>query len=150
MARFRRKKRRKEKKNITEQTPHASLAAMAPVIQQKRIFESIHDKVLISQKSIEYRPSDKLVIVIRSMLAGNQTISDVNWTLRLDKPLMKAFGYTQCPDQSTLQKTFLAATEENVSQLRCVASSVFAQYNLFCRQFHSPSAPEFLTIDFDF
>ncbi len=98
MARFRRKRGKKAKGKMTGESPNASLAAMAPIISAKGIFSAIHQQVVVPQKSIDYRPSDKLVLVILSMLSGNQTISDVNWTLRVDKPLLMAFGYTKCPD----------------------------------------------------
>ena len=149
MARFRRKKRGKQSDKMTGSTPHASLAAMAPVIEQKGIFSAIHQQVVIPQKTIDYRPTDKLVLIILSMLSGCETVSSVNWTLRVDKPLLLAFGYTSCPDQSTLQDTLDAAMEENVEQLSGVAASLFAQHNLFAKQFSSPSEPKLLTIDFD-
>ncbi len=133
---------------MTGESPNASLAAMAPIIEAKGIFSAIHQQVVVPQKSIDYRPSDKLVLVILSMLSGNQTISDVNWTLRVDKPLLMAFGYTKCPDQSVLQDTLNAAIEENVEQLRGVASSLFAQHNIFQRQFMGCSEPKQLTLDF--
>jgi len=149
MARFRRKRAKKAKEKMTGESPNASLAAMAPIIEAKGIFSAIHQQVVVPQKSIDYRPSDNLVLVILSMLSGNQTISDVNWTLRVDKPLLMAFGYTKCPDQSVLQDTLNAAIEENVEQLRGVASSLFAQHNIFQRQFMGCSEPKQLTLDFD-
>jgi len=149
MARFRRKKRQKAGAKITGDSPHASLAGMAPIIEEKGIFCEIHKQVVIGQKLIDYRPSDKLVMVILSMLSGNQTISEVNWTLRVDKGLLLAFGYTDCPDQSVLQDTLNAATAENVEQLRSVATSLFGQHNLLSRQFHLPKTTDFVTIDFD-
>ena len=63
MARFRRKKRGKQSDKMTGSTPHASLAAMAPVIEQKGIFSAIHQQVVIPQKTIDYRPTDKLVLI---------------------------------------------------------------------------------------
>jgi hypothetical protein len=105
--------------------------------------------VKIPQKTIDYRPTDKLVLIILSMLAGCETISSINWKLRVDKPLLLAFGYSCCPDQSTLQDTLDAATEQNVEQLSDVAKSLFAQHNLFGKQFHCPSESQLLTIDFD-
>jgi hypothetical protein len=149
MARFRRKKRRRQSNKMRGETPHASLAAMAPVIEQKGIFDLIHQQVVIPQKTINYRPTDKLVLVILSMLAGNQTISDINWTLRVDRPLLWAFGYASCPDQSTLQDTLNAATEANVEQLGDVAAGLFAQHNLFAKPFASKRESQSLTIDFD-
>jgi hypothetical protein len=66
---------------------------MAPIIEQKGIFQSIDDGVIIPQKTVDYTPSDKLVLVILSQLCGHQTLSEVNWTLRVDEPLLLAFGY---------------------------------------------------------
>ncbi len=106
-------------------------------------------QVLIPQKTIDYRPTDKLVLIILSMLGGCETISSVNWTLRVDNPLLLAFGYSCCPDQSTLQDTLNAATAENVEQLSGVAASLFARHNLFAKQFASPSESKWLTIDLD-
>ncbi len=63
MGKLRRKKRRQRTKKRTGETPHASLAAMAPIIEQKGIFESIHDRVVIPQKTIDYSPTDKLVLL---------------------------------------------------------------------------------------
>ena len=149
MARFRRRKRRKQSDKIIGDSPNASLAAMAPLIEQKGIFDLIHRQVVIEQKTIDYRPTDKLVLIILSMLAGCQTISDINWRLRVDKALLLAFGYSCCPDQSVIQDTLNAAMEENVEQLGSVAASLFAQHNLFSRQFALPSESKLLTIDFD-
>ena len=149
MARFRRKKRQKAGDKLISESPHASLAAMAPIIEAKGIFCEIHNQVLIEQKTLDYRASDKLVMVILSMLSGNQTISEVNWSLRVDKGLLMAFGYPACADQSVLQDTLNAATAENVDQLRRVAASLFGQHNLLSREFHLPNSTEMVTIDFD-
>jgi hypothetical protein len=162
MARFRRKRRRKQSAKIRGDSPNASLAAMAPIIECKGIFSEIHQGVTIPQKTVTYRPTDKrgaallrqgdrplLVLITLSLLAGNETISEVNWKLRVDKPLLMAFGYSQCPDQSTLQDTLDAATDESVKQLKAVATSLFAAHNLLQRQFQHGLEPEQITIDFD-
>ena len=149
MALLRRKKRAKESRKIEADSPNASLAAMAPLIESKGIFAPIHQGVTIPQKTVTYRPTDKLVLIILSLLAGNETISEVNWKLRVDKPLLLAFGYSQCPDQSTLQETLDAATDESVEQLKAVATSLFAAHNLMQRQFQRAAEPQPVTIDFD-
>ncbi len=84
MARFRGKRAKKAKKKMTGESPNASLAAMAPIISAKGIFSAIHQQVVVPQKSIDYQPSDKLVLVILSMLSGNQTISDVKGKLKIE------------------------------------------------------------------
>ena len=149
MVIFGRKKNSTRLGKITGTTAHASLGAMAPIIERKGIFAEIHQQVTIPQKTVDYRPTDKLVLVILSMLSGNWTISDVNWTIRLDKPLLSAFGYTACPDQSTLQQTLNCATSLSVEQLCNVAKSLFTQHNLLKRQFRPGVEPKLLTLDFD-
>ena len=149
MARFRGKRRKKAKEKMTGESPNASLAAMAPIIEQKGIFQSIHDPVMIPQKTIDYSPTDKLVLVVLSQLCGHETVSEVNWTLRVDEPLLLAFGYRKCPDQSGLQTTLNAATAESVSQLSGVANSLFSQHGLFFRHFQQLPSSELVTIDFD-
>lgn len=151
MAKLGRKRRKKKRKKIEASSPNASLAAMAPVIESKGIFDRIHEGVKIPQKTIDYRPTDKLVFVILSQLAGGQTLSDINWTIRVDKPLLSAFGYTACPDQSTIQDTLDAATADNVVQLRQVVESLFGRYNLLSNLFSSSteSSEKWITIDCD-
>ncbi len=57
MAHFRRKKRKKATKKIIGESPNASLAAMAPMIEQKGIFQAIYEQVLIPQKLSTTDPS---------------------------------------------------------------------------------------------
>ena len=132
MARFRRERRKKAKEKMTGESPNASLA---PIIEQKGIFESVPDRVVIPQKPIDYSPTDQLVLVILSQLCRQQTLLEVNWTLRVDEPLLLAFGYQKCPDQSVLQATLNAATAGSVEQLSSVASSLFAQHGFFFQHF---------------
>jgi hypothetical protein len=39
------------------------------------------------------------------MLAGAETVYDINQTLRPHQPLLTALGYQQCADQSVIQQT---------------------------------------------
>ena len=87
---------------------------MAPVISQKQIFFLIHSQVAIAQKRRDYRPSEKLVIVVLGIISGAETINDFTHTLRVDASLIGSFGYDSCADQSAIQQTFNATTAENL------------------------------------
>ncbi len=54
---------------------------------------------------------------------------DINVKLRPDKPLLNAFGYEGCADQSVIQDTLDVCVEENVIQLEQAISQIFAQQN---------------------
>ena len=85
---------------------------------------------MIPQKTVEYRPTDKLVFVTLGILAGSETVSDLNQTLRPNKPLLLAFGYDKCADQSVISTTLNAATAENVCQLQGALDIIWSKHNL--------------------
>jgi len=157
---YRRKKRNRkgEKKVEGITTTHVPLCAMGEVIKEKEVFAPIHQLVTIPQKSIEYRPTDKLVFATLSITAGGETVYDVNTTVRPNKPLLVAFGYQKCADQSVIQQTINSATEENVSQLEEAINRIFKENNrlyLFVENpdedgvDENPEEQELMTIDID-
>jgi len=124
------RKRKKSKKEIQANSAHASLCALAPVIADRKIFEPIHEKVQIPQKEVFYRPTDKLVFVVLGVVSGCEAVFDLNQNLRVDRPLLRAFGYEKCADQSVIQDTLNAATLENVQQLEDALKVIWDKNNL--------------------
>jgi len=128
----RRKKKRKEKRhpNVDEiATTHVPLCALGEILKEKHLFSEIHHQVEINQKSLDYRPTDKLVFASIGFIAGAESVYDINSTLRSNKPLLVAFGYEKCADQSVIQQTINAATDENVSQLEQAINEIFKDNN---------------------
>ena len=52
------------------------------------------------------------------MLAGAHGIVEINTRLRADPALQAAFGRTACAEQSVVQQTLDACTDENVTQMQ--------------------------------
>ena len=129
MAKRRNPRRKRVRRKLTAHSEHAPLAALAPVIAEKQIFEPIHQQVLIPQKTVDYRPTDKLVFVVLGILAGAQSVYDINHTLRVDEPLLRAFGYDACADQSVIQRTLCTSIDENVVQLEAALEQIWTQEN---------------------
>jgi len=128
----RRRKKGKEKQDqdvdyIT--TSHVPLCALGEVIKEKQIFSEIHHQVDIPQKSLDYRPTDKLVFATLGFIAGAESVYDINQTLRPNKPLLTAFGYEKCADQSVIQQTINAVTDENINQLEQAVNEIFKENN---------------------
>ncbi len=112
MARKRAKrKRKKSNRKIRANSAHASLCALAPLIKGRQIFDHIHQTVKIPQKKVDYSPSDKLVFVVIGIMSGCEAVFDLNQNLRVDRLLLRAFGYQKCADQSVIQDTLNAAIE---------------------------------------
>lgn len=124
------KRRKKRKQKVTHSTSHAPLCALGEVLKEKAFFEPIHQAVDIHQKTIAYRPTDKLVFVTLGIIAGAETISDINTALRPHRPLLLAFGYSKCADQSVIHQTLNVATPETVCQLQQAIDSIWETHQL--------------------
>jgi len=97
------KKRRHKKKTVS--VTHVPLCALGAVIEEKQLFAPIHQQVFISQKQLDYRPTDKLVFTMLGIVAGSESVYEINTVLRPNKTLLRAFGYRKCADQSVIQTT---------------------------------------------
>jgi len=145
-----RRKNDKKKGNVIA-TSHVPLCALGEVIQEKQFFAPIHDHVTIAQKVVDYHPTDKLVFATIGLIAGAETVYDLNQILRPNRPLLNAFGYEKCADQSVIQETINAATEENVGQLNQAAKQMFSEHNriLFALDSQTATAENLITLDID-
>jgi hypothetical protein len=79
-----------------------------------------------------YSPIDKLIFVVLGILSGAEYIFDLNLKLRPDKPLLNAFGYEGCADQSVIQDTLDVCVQENAIQLEQAMLKIFGQQNRSC------------------
>jgi hypothetical protein len=112
-----------------EHSSHASLAALGPVIESRRIFAPIYEQVKIGQKKIFYSPNDKLIFVVLGILSGVESVSDINYDLRPDKPVLSAFRFDGCAEQSVIQDTLDVCVPQNVVQLEGALFQIFVQHN---------------------
>jgi hypothetical protein len=109
-------------------TPRASLAALGCKLRQLDLFAPIRERVRIPQKTVKYSPTDKLYAVFIACLAGVRGIVEINQRLRADPALQAAFGPGACAEQSVLQETLDACTEETVQQLEAAVDTIFRQH----------------------
>ena len=143
------KRRKKRKQKVNHSTPHAPLCALGEVLQEKAFFEPIHQTVDMHQKTIAYRPTDKLVFVTLGIIAGAETISAINTVLRPQRPLLLAFGYQKCAHQSVIHQTINAATPETVSQLQYAVDSIWQKQSPTALAISSLTESKQITIDID-
>lgn len=106
-------------------TAHASLAALGVHLQQLDLFGPIREQVHIAQKTVRYRPTDKLYDAFIALLAGAHGLVEINGRLRPDAALQAAFGRIACAEQSVVQDTLDACTQETVQQLEAAWNAIF-------------------------
>src|SRR5215468_11321829 len=103
-------------KHMTMTTGRASLCALGEYLRRHCFFAPLREQVKIPQKTVRYRPIDKLLDGLLGILCGAKTISQSNGTIRVDPAVQRAFGRTGCAEQSTIARTLPASTAETVDQ----------------------------------
>src|SRR3989440_1881821 len=127
-------------------TPAASLAALGVKLQQINLFGPIKCLVHIAQKTVRYSPIDKLSDSFIAMLAGAIGMVEINPRLRADPALQVAFGRSACAEQSVVQQTLDACTDENVIQMQEALDQIYREHSRGYRHEY-PSLYQILDID---
>ena len=109
-------------------TGRASLCALGEYLRRRCFFAPLREQVTVPQKTVWYRPIDKVLDALVGILCGAKTIAQSNVTLRTDPAVQRAFGRTGCADQSTIARTLRACTPENVAQLEQVSWYYLKRY----------------------
>ena len=119
--------------SITRTTKHfspaASLAALGVKLRQLDLFGPIRSEVQIRQKTIKHTPADKLYDAFISLLAGAHGMVEINTRLRTDAALQHAFGRPGCAEQSVVQETLDACTDENVRQMQHALDVIYREHS---------------------
>ena len=98
-------------------TQYAPLGVLLALYQQKQVLQPL-EQVVAPEKKVLFSTHDKLKQVLVSILAGCDTLSEVNTKLQGDQPLAQAGGWVAFADQSTLSLTLDALTLMNLTQLQ--------------------------------
>jgi hypothetical protein len=125
-------------------TRYAPLAALSVHYQQNLTLKSL-EGVQIPMKERDFGSSDKLIQVLLSILAGCETLSEVNIRLKPEIGLAKVWQWDRFADQSSLSRTLDALTLMNIDQLRGATTHIWNAYSL--TRHHDWRA--YLWLDFD-
>jgi hypothetical protein len=108
-------------------TSRATLVALGMKVRQSGILQLIAERVEIAQKAVKYRPMDKLVDALITILAGARGLVEANKRVRPDRALQRAFGRQGCAEQSVISETLNACAEENVQQMQQATADIYQQ-----------------------
>jgi hypothetical protein len=98
-------------------TQYAPLAALCVHYQEKRMLKPL-EVMSIPMKKRDFNATGKLVQVLLSILAGCETVSEVNVRLKPEISLAKVWHWDRFADQSGLSRTLDALTLKQIDQLR--------------------------------
>jgi Transposase DDE domain group 1 len=133
-------------KTITMTTNRASLCALGEYLKRHCFFAPLQEQVQIPQKTVRYRPIDKVLDGLVGILCGAKTIAQSNVTVRVDPAVQRAFGRRGCAEQSTIARTLQASTAETVAQLSRVSWYYLKRYG---QTPHHRFAERLLWVDVD-
>lgn len=105
---------------VTEPSAQASLAALVAHLKSRGIFDELRAGVHLAQKIVKDSPQDKVQDILLALLAGVQSLVQLNTLLRQESGLQRAAGRPRTAEQSVAQQTLDAATAENVTELQQV------------------------------
>jgi hypothetical protein len=114
-------------RTTTHFSPAASRAAIGVKLSQLDLFGPIRTQVQIRQKTVKHTPASKLYDAFISLLAGAHGMVEINTRLRTDVALQHAFGREACAEQSVVQETLDACTDENVGQMQHALDLIYQQ-----------------------
>jgi hypothetical protein len=103
------------------------LTAIGVKIRKMKLFAPIEREVKIPQKIVKHRPVDKLKDGYIAILAGAQGMVEVNKRVRAERAVQVAFGRTSCAEQSVIQDTLDACTDQNVTEMHRAMEQIFRQ-----------------------
>lgn len=125
-------------------TQYAPLAVLAVHYQQHQVLAPL-EQVQIPLKERDFGPTDKLIQVFLSLLAGCETLSEVNLRLKPEVGLATVWGWERFADQSNLSRTLDALTLTNIDQLRQSTTAIWWTHS----QVRQHDWRGFLWLDFD-
>ncbi len=125
-------------------TQYAPLAAISVHYQQNLTLKPL-ESVQIPIKTRDFSPYDKLVQVLLSVLAGCETLSEVNIRLRPEIHLAKLWQWDRFADQSCLSRTLDALTLKQIDQLRDATAHIWRSHSLTLQH----DWRSYLWLDFD-
>jgi hypothetical protein len=125
-------------------TRYAPLAALSAHYQQHHLLEPLQ-QVPIPMKVRAFSPADKLTQVLLSILAGCETLAEVNTTLKTEPGLAALWGWERFADQSSLSRQLDALTLTQIEPLRRATTLIWARHS----QALAHDWRGFLWLDFD-
>ena len=125
-------------------TQYAPLAALCVHYQEKRMLKPL-EVMSIPMKKRDFNATGKLVQVLLSILAGCETVSEVNVRLKPEISLAKVWHWDRFADQSGLSRTLDALTLKQIDELRTSTGQIWRPLSRVMKR----DWRKYLWLDFD-
>ena len=105
-------------------TQYAPLAALLAHYKAENRLKPLKE-VTIATKTVNFDSIDKLEQFLVSILAGCETVSEMNTKLKSELVLARVGGWERFADQSTISRTLDKLTLKQIDQLRSAVTMIW-------------------------
>lgn len=105
-------------------TQYAPLAAIFVHYQQNQVLQPL-EQVQMESKVRDFNATSKLIQLLVSILAGCDSLSEVNSKLKQETILANAWGWPRFADQSNLSRLLDELTLKQLEQLRTATTQIW-------------------------
>jgi hypothetical protein len=112
-----------------KQTQYTPLAVVGYCLTRSQFLQPVWAGLDWDMQTRRHAPVEKLQDVLVSMLAGNTAISEINTTIRPDRPLATAWHRKQFAEQSTVARLLNRLTDAQIHQLRHGTQALFRRHS---------------------
>jgi hypothetical protein len=109
-------------------TQYAPLVALSAHYQSNQVLLPLQNVSSLT-KQRDFSLIDKLIQVLLSMLAGCETLSEINSKLRSEVGLAQLWCWPALADQSTLSRTLDQLSLIQIDQLRLATSQIWRSFS---------------------
>ena len=109
-------------------TQFAPLAALCAHYQGKKVFQPLEEVEMLG-KIRDFDPISKVIQILLSLLAGCDTLSEVNCKLKPEVSLAQACGWPRFADQSNLSRLLDGLTLKQLEQLRSATTQIWRAHS---------------------
>jgi hypothetical protein len=110
-------------------TRYVPLAVLGYCLTRTGFLEQVWGEIEWPMKTIRHRPTEKLQDMLVSILAGNETVYQINTRLRPDLTLAAAWNRELFAEQSSVANTLDALGGQQTAQLRVGSQRLFRQHS---------------------
>ncbi len=115
--------------SLPTHTCYVPLCVLGYCLTRTGFLEPVWNALEWPMKTLRHTPTEKLQDVLVSLLAGNESIAQINTHARPDVTLAMAWNRRQFAEQSTIADTLNALGAEQIGQLRQGSQALFRQYS---------------------
>jgi len=109
-------------------TQYAALAALCAHYQGKKVLQPL-EQVEMLGKIRDFDPTSKVIQILLSLLAGCDTLSEVNCKLKPEGSLAQVCGWPRFADQSNLSRLLDGLTLKQLEQLRSATTQIWRAHS---------------------